>query len=61
MGPPQLGADEAPQGYVPDPAAALCRKCGQARDAHERVHPGTMTHRKCPEVDSGSAPRPDGC
>ena len=48
MGPPQLGEDKAPEGYVPDAAADLCRKCGRPWDAHERVHTGTMTYRRCP-------------
>ena len=50
MGPPQLGEDRAPAGYVPDPAADLCHKCGQPWDRHERVHTGTMTYRVCPRV-----------
>jgi hypothetical protein len=48
MGPPQLGENKAPEGYVADVAATLCHKCGQPWEAHERVHTGTMTYRKCP-------------
>lgn len=48
MGPPQLGEHRAPEGYVPDAAADLCPKCGQPWDAHERVHTGSMTYRRCP-------------
>lgn len=48
MGPPQLGENKAREGYVPDPADELCRKCGQSWDAHERVHTGSMTYRRCP-------------
>lgn len=48
MGPAQIGNNEAPEGYVPDEAANLCHKCGQPWDAHERVHTGTMTYRRCP-------------
>jgi hypothetical protein len=48
MGPAQIGDYKAPDGYVPDAAATLCHKCGQPWEAHERVHTGTMTYRKCP-------------
>lgn len=48
MGPPQLGEHKAPEGYVPDPAASLCHKCSEPWDAHERVHTGSMTYRRCP-------------
>src|SRR4051794_34411594 len=43
MGPPQLGENRPPAGYVPDEAANLCHKCGRQWDVHERVHTGTMT------------------
>lgn len=48
MGPAQIGENRAPEGYVPDESANLCHKCGQRWDAHERVHTGTMTYRRCP-------------
>jgi hypothetical protein len=48
MGPPQIGENKPPEGYVPDPAAELCHKCGQPWTQHERVHTGTMTYRRCP-------------
>jgi hypothetical protein len=48
MGPPQIGENKPPEGYVPDPAAELCHKCGQQWAQHERVHTGTMTYRRCP-------------
>ncbi len=48
MGPPQLGDNKAPEGFVPDPAAELCHKCGQPWGDHERVHTGSMTYRRCP-------------
>ena len=54
MGPPQLGENKAPEGYTPDEAANLCRKCGQEWDAHERVHTGTMTYRRCPPAPGRS-------
>jgi hypothetical protein len=48
MGPAQIGENRAPEGYVPDESANLCHKCRQPWDAHERVHTGTMTYRRCP-------------
>jgi hypothetical protein len=48
MGPPQLGEDKAPAGFVPDDAARHCHKCHQQWEAHERVHTGSMTYRRCP-------------
>lgn len=48
MGPPQLGENKPRQGYVPDPRANLCHKCGVSYDEHERVHNGTVTYRRCP-------------
>jgi hypothetical protein len=48
MGPPQLGENKAPAGYVADDTANLCHKCGLRWEAHERVHTGTMTYRRCP-------------
>ena len=48
MGPPQLGEDKAPEGYVPDETANLCHKCAQPWEEHERVHTGSMTYRRCP-------------
>jgi len=53
MGPPQLGEDRAPDGYVPDEAANLCHKCAQPWEEHERVHTGSMTYRRCPEGQGG--------
>ena len=55
MGPPQLGENRAPDGFVPDAAAELCGKCGQPWDAHERVHTGSMTYRRCPASQAGTA------
>ena len=49
MGPPQLGDVNAPSSYVPDPAAALCRKCDQPWDDHEVVRTGQRTYARCPE------------
>lgn len=49
MGPPQLGSNAAREGFVPDPAAALCHRCGKPWDDHERVHTGNMTYRPCPD------------
>lgn len=48
MGPPQLGENKAREGFVPDAAAELCHKCGETWAAHERVHTGSMTYRRCP-------------
>ena len=48
MGPPQLGENKARDGYVPDPAAELCGKCGHPWEVHERIHTGSMTYRRCP-------------
>ncbi|MCU1693491.1 MAG: hypothetical protein JWM64_2582 [Frankiales bacterium] len=48
MGPPQVGDVNAPSTLVRDPAADLCHRCGQPWDAHERVHTGSMTYRRCP-------------
>jgi hypothetical protein len=48
MGPPQLGENKPPAGYVVDDAANLCHRCGQQWSTHERVHTGTMTYRRCP-------------
>ena len=48
MGPPQLGTDKAPEGYVRDLAADLCHKCALPWDGHRRVHTGSMTHLRCP-------------
>lgn len=54
MGPPQLGENKAPDGYVIDAAANLCHKCGQQWDEHERVHTGSMTCRRCPVAQGWS-------
>jgi hypothetical protein len=51
MGPPQLGEDRAPDGYVADPVAALCPKCGAAWDEHDRVYSGTFTYPRCPTTE----------
>ena len=48
MGPPQLGAHTAREGYTPDPSADLCHKCGQPWADHERVRTSNMTCTKCP-------------
>ena len=48
MGPPQVGDVHAPSTHVPDPAAAVCRKCGQPWDAHEIVRTDRMTYASCP-------------
>ena len=48
MGPPQLGENKPRDGYVPDPANELCGKCRDPWEAHERVHTGSMTYRRCP-------------
>ena len=48
MGPPQVGDVNAPSLVVADPAAALCHRCGQPWERHERVHTGSMTYRPCP-------------
>ena len=53
MGPPQLGDQRAPMGFVADPAADLCHRCSQPWEQHARVHTGSMTYRPCP-------PRADG-
>ena len=48
MGPPQLGDVHAPVTVPPDPAAALCHKCGQPWDEHEVVRTTSMTYATCP-------------
>ncbi len=48
MGPPQVGDVNAPATVVPDPAAALCHKCGQPWDEHEVVRTSSMTYARCP-------------
>ena len=48
MGPPQVGDVHAPSTLVPDPSADLCHRCGQPWEAHERVHTGSVTYRRCP-------------
>jgi hypothetical protein len=48
MGPPQIGEDRAPEGYVQDEAANRCPKCHQPWDEHESVHTGSMTYVRCP-------------
>lgn len=55
MGPPEVGENKAREGYVPDPEADLCRKCGRPWADHERVHTGSMTYRRCPD---GTGPEP---
>ncbi len=52
MGPPQLGEDKPPEGYTPDPRAALCHRCGQPWDSHERVNASNMTYTRCPSTSS---------
>ncbi|MCW2542862.1 MAG: hypothetical protein JWM40_414 [Frankiales bacterium] len=48
MGPAQIGEDRAPVGYVPDESAHFCPRCDQRWTAHERVHTGAITYRRCP-------------
>lgn len=48
MGPPQIGEDRAPEGYVPNSAAALCDKCGEPWAAHRRRHKDNITYLECP-------------
>jgi hypothetical protein len=48
MGPPQVGDVNAPRTVEPDPAAALCHKCGRPWDEHEIVRTGSMTYARCP-------------
>ena len=48
MGPPQLGDPNAPRLVPPDPAAALCRKCGQPWEDHEIVRTASLTYASCP-------------
>ena len=50
MGPPELGDDREPEGYVRDPAADLCHRCAQPWDGHERVSSGSATHLRCPSA-----------
>jgi hypothetical protein len=52
MGPPQIGENRAPDGYVPDPTAELCTKCDAPWDRHERVYSGTFTYTRCPAKQS---------
>ena len=55
MGPPQLGDVHAPRSSAPDPAAELCRKCGQPWDAHQRVRTSSRGYATCPPAPAGSA------
>lgn len=48
MGPPQLGDPSAPRTVPPDPAQALCHKCGQPWDGHEIVRTSSVTYARCP-------------
>ena len=48
MGPPELGDHAAPEGFVADPAADACHRCGRPWQDHGRVHTGSMTYRPCP-------------
>ena len=48
LGPPQLGENKPPDGYVADQAATLCHRCGEPWDRHARVDSGTFHYRKCP-------------
>lgn len=48
LGPPQVGDVHAPTSVVPDPVAALCRKCSRPWDEHEIVRTGSMTYARCP-------------
>ncbi len=58
MGPPQLGDVNAPVTLAPDPAADLCRKCGQSWGEHEVVRTGSMTYAVCPTADGTVTPAP---
>ncbi|MCW2778971.1 MAG: hypothetical protein JWN17_2696 [Frankiales bacterium] len=49
MGPPQIGEDRPREGYVPDPQADLCHRCGRPWTEHGRVHTSSMTYRPCPD------------
>lgn len=49
MGPPQLGDVTAPRTVEPDAAAALCPKCAQPWDAHQRVRTPSRSYLACPE------------
>lgn len=48
MGPPQLGDVSAPPSAAADPAADLCRRCGNAWSLHERVRSASSTYVRCP-------------
>jgi hypothetical protein len=52
MGPPQVGENRAPDGYVPDATAELCTKCKARWDKHDRVYSGTFTYTRCPATAS---------
>jgi hypothetical protein len=49
MGPPQVGDVNAPSTVVPDPEAALCRKCRRPWDEHEIVRTESRTYAVCPQ------------
>ena len=50
MGPPQLGDPNAPPSVAPDPAQALCHKCGEPWDGHEIVRTSSVTYARCPNT-----------
>lgn len=54
MGPPQVGDVSAPPVVAANPAAALCRRCGQLWDAHPRVRTSNRTYATCPPDDAAS-------
>ena len=50
MGPAHIGENKPPDGYVPDPAAELCRRCSRPWVEHERLHKDNIAYLRCPEV-----------
>jgi hypothetical protein len=50
MGPADVGADRAPDGYVADAAAELCNKCAVPWDRHPRLHKENITYLQCPSA-----------
>lgn len=48
MGPADVGDPNAPVTFRPDDSTALCDRCGQPWDRHERVQ-SSVTYLTCPE------------